>query len=70
MGGRPSIPQKEIERALKLYKTKEYTVPEIVEMTGVSKATLYRSLKRVAKWWSHTLENYRKLQFIYTLKIS
>ncbi|SFD66707.1 Site-specific DNA recombinase [Bacillus sp. OV194] len=49
IGGRPSIPQKEIERALKLYETKEYTVPEIVEMTGVSKATLYRSLKKVAE---------------------
>jgi len=29
-------------KALKLYDSKEYSISEIVEMTGVSQATLYR----------------------------
>lgn len=50
VGGRPPKPKKDIERALKLYDSKEFSVPEIVEMTGVSKPTLYRSIaKREAK---------------------
>jgi DNA invertase Pin-like site-specific DNA recombinase len=46
VGGRPSKPKKDVERALKLYDSGEYTVPEIVEMTGVSKATIYRALRK------------------------
>jgi DNA invertase Pin-like site-specific DNA recombinase len=48
VGGRPETPKKDVERALKLYDSKdpEYSVPVIVEMTGVSKATLYRALKK------------------------
>lgn len=46
VGGRPTTPKKEVDRALKLYDSKEYSVPEIVEMTGVSKATLYRAIKK------------------------
>jgi DNA invertase Pin-like site-specific DNA recombinase len=42
VGGRPKKDEKEVERALKLYHSKEYSVKEIQEMTGVSKATLYR----------------------------
>jgi len=37
--------KKSVERALKLYESKEYSVAEITELTGVSKATLYRRLK-------------------------
>lgn len=44
-GGRPKIDSDKIERAIKLYNSKEYTVKEIEEMTGVKKATLYRYLK-------------------------
>jgi len=36
---------KAVEKALKLYDSKEYSVAEITEMTGVSKTTLYRRLK-------------------------
>lgn len=41
-GGRPRVREKKIENALKLYNSKEYSIREIVEMTGVSQATLYR----------------------------
>lgn len=45
-GGRPKMEQKKIERAVKLYDTQDYTVAAITEMTGVTKATLYRALKQ------------------------
>ncbi len=45
IGGRLRVDKKIVERALKLYETKEYSVAEITELTGVSKATLYRRLK-------------------------
>lgn len=45
-GGRPYVNQRNIERALKLYESKDYSVKEIVEMTGISKATLYRYLNK------------------------
>lgn len=44
-GGRPSKNEKVIKRALKLYDGREYSIKEITEMTGVSKATLYRYKK-------------------------
>lgn len=46
IGGRPKKDNKIVEKAMKLYDTEQYTVKEIEEMTGVSKATLYRSIKR------------------------
>jgi DNA invertase Pin-like site-specific DNA recombinase len=45
IGGRPKKNSKDIEMAVKLYEGKEHTVKEIEELTGVSKATLYRYLK-------------------------
>ncbi|MGD6849606.1 recombinase family protein [Rossellomorea aquimaris] len=45
-GGRPKKDRKDIEKALKLYDTKQYTIKEIEEMTSVSKATLYRELRK------------------------
>ena len=45
-GGRPPVNQRDIERAIKLYKSEEYSVKEIVEMTGISKSTLYRYLDK------------------------
>lgn len=45
-GGRPRKDRKEIEKALKLYDTEQYTVKEIEEMTNVSKATLYREIRK------------------------
>ena len=44
-GGRPKTNSESIKKALKLYHTNQYTIREIEELTGVKKATLYRSLK-------------------------
>jgi DNA invertase Pin-like site-specific DNA recombinase len=44
-GGRPKVKDKQINRALNLYNSKEYSVNEIVEMTGISHTTLYRYKK-------------------------
>lgn len=44
-GGRPRKKAKDVERAIKLYKSGEYSVKEIAGMTGVSGATLYRYLR-------------------------
>lgn len=49
VGGRPSKDDKSIEKAIKLYDSKDYTVKEIKEMTGVSKPTLYRYLQEKKK---------------------
>ncbi len=43
-GGRPRKKQKDVETAIKLYNSREYSVKEITGMTGVSPATLYRYL--------------------------
>ncbi|PEE35773.1 recombinase family protein [Bacillus pseudomycoides] len=42
VGGRPLVKDSFIQRALKLYDSKEYSIQEIVNMTGISQATLYR----------------------------
>lgn len=44
-GGRPKTPSSEIELALKMYDSKDYSISEIEHATGVSKTTLYRYLK-------------------------
>ncbi len=44
-GGRPKKKPKDVERAIKLYNSREYSVKEIQGMTGISSATLYRYLK-------------------------
>lgn len=43
-GGRPKISADNIRKAVKLYKTMQYTIKEIEELTGVKKSTLYRNL--------------------------
>lgn len=48
LGGRPKKSIRDIEKAIKLYESKQYSVKEIEDMTGVSKATLYRNLKNEA----------------------
>ena len=45
-GGRPKVKEKNIEKALKLYDSKEYSVSEIVVMSGISQATLYRYIQK------------------------
>ncbi len=43
-GGRPKKNSKKVEQALKMYYTKQFTIAEITEVTGVSSSTLYRNL--------------------------
>jgi len=44
MGGRPKMDEAKVKQAAKLYNTRQYSVKEIEELTGVKKATLYRNL--------------------------
>ncbi len=44
-GGRPPANSESVKRAVKLYRTGEYTAKEIYELTGVRKTTLYKNLK-------------------------
>jgi DNA invertase Pin-like site-specific DNA recombinase len=44
VGGRPKVQGKKLDIALKMYKSKQYSIREIVEATGISQATLYRNL--------------------------
>lgn len=44
-GGRPRADAKRVAQAVKLYRAGGYTVREIGELTGIKKATLYRSLQ-------------------------
>jgi DNA invertase Pin-like site-specific DNA recombinase len=44
-GGRPSKNKSDVEKALKLYNSKKYSLKEIKEITGVSKTSLYRYIK-------------------------
>ncbi len=37
VGGRPRVDGKAVEKALKLYESKEYSVAEITELTGCRK---------------------------------
>ncbi|KEK17072.1 transposon Tn917 resolvase [Bacillus manliponensis] len=46
VGGRPPVKDSFIQRALKLYDSKEYSIQEIVNMTGISQATLYRYIRK------------------------
>ncbi|MFC3798110.1 helix-turn-helix domain-containing protein [Cohnella sp. GCM10012308] len=45
-GGRPISNQKKVEQALKLYDAQGHTAKEIEELTGISRASLYRAIKR------------------------
>lgn len=51
-GGRPKVKEKNIEKALNLYNSKEYSISEIVAMSGISQATLYRYI-----WKTKTTNN-------------
>ena len=43
-GGRPRADPEQVKKAVKLYKTEQYSVNEIEELTGIKKSTLYRNL--------------------------
>lgn len=45
VGGRPKTDKKSLDKAIKLYHTKAYSIKEIKEVTGVSQSVLYRALK-------------------------
>lgn len=47
-GGRPRVKDNNIAKALELYSAKVYSISEIVEMSGISQATLYRNIKKAA----------------------
>ena len=44
-GGRSKTDPKAVEKAIKLYESKTMTVPEILEITGIKKTTLYAYIK-------------------------
>jgi DNA invertase Pin-like site-specific DNA recombinase len=45
-GGRPKVDLKNIERAIKMYNSKDYSISEILKSTGISKTTLYRYIEQ------------------------
>lgn len=44
--GRPKIPDENVNRAIEMYESKEYSLAEIKNETGISKTTLYRYLEK------------------------
>lgn len=47
VGGRPKTDSQKLKQAIKLYQTKQYSIKEIEELTGVKKSTLYRNLSTI-----------------------
>lgn len=45
VGGRPRVTDKDINKALKLYDSKEYSISEICDMCKISKNTLYNYIR-------------------------
>lgn len=52
-GGRPRISDKKVEMIKSLYNSQDYTGEEISKMTGVSRATIYRTIKNINNRPSH-----------------
>lgn len=46
VGGRPSTPQKTIDKALQMYDLHNLTVSEICRACGISRPTLYKALRQ------------------------
>lgn len=44
-GGRPKVDEKKLRQAVALYHSRRISVKEIQEATGISRATLYRTIK-------------------------
>lgn len=44
-GGRPKTNPEKLKMAVKLYNSKQYSIMEIEEMTGIKKDTLYRAIR-------------------------
>lgn len=45
-GGRPRKPDENVKRAIVMYQSKEYSLADIKNETGISKSTLYRYLEK------------------------
>jgi DNA invertase Pin-like site-specific DNA recombinase len=45
-GGRPTKKKDKVEMAIKMYRSKDYTINQITEATGISKTSLYRYLDK------------------------
>ena len=45
--GRPRVDDKALEKAVRLYATKEFEIKEIEKLTNISKSTLYREIDRL-----------------------
>lgn len=43
--GRPRKPDENVKKAIEMYQSKNYTLADIKEKTGISKSTLYRYLE-------------------------
>lgn len=48
-GGRPKKRTDKVEMAIKMYESKQYTINQITDATGLSKTTLYRYLDTQAR---------------------
>ena len=44
-GGRPKNDESAVKKAVALYQTKQYSLKEISDLTGVSASTIYRAIK-------------------------
>ena len=44
-GGRPKFDETAVKKAVALYRTKQYSMKEIQNLTGVSPSTIYRAIK-------------------------
>ena len=47
--GRPSTDKDKVDMAIALYRTHQYSVKQICDKTGVSRAVFYRNLKKIKK---------------------
>ena len=45
VSGRPRKPDENVKKAIEMYESKQYSLAEIKEKTGISKSTLYRYLE-------------------------
>ena len=46
-GGKPKADPSSVARAVGMYESGGYRVPEILEATGISRSTLYRNIRKV-----------------------
>jgi DNA invertase Pin-like site-specific DNA recombinase len=44
--GRPEVDKDKVTLALRMYDSKEYSVKEIIEGTGISQGSLYRAIQK------------------------